>query len=162
IVTADHGESLGDHGETTHGLFAYNSTLAVPLIISAPQLTPGTIDAAVSHVDLLPTVTDLLGIDSAAPVDGQSLVHAPAADRAIFFEALDASWRGGGAPLRGTVQGGWKYTELPDAELYDLASDPQEQHTLVDRAPHGDLLRRALVATAGSAAAAPPVALDGD
>jgi arylsulfatase A-like enzyme/Flp pilus assembly protein TadD len=161
VVTADHGESLGEHGETTHGLFAYNATLAVPLIVSAPQATAGTVDAPVSHVDLLPTILDLVGVGLASAVDGESLARTPPAERALRFEALDASLTRGWAPLRGVVQGTWKYIDLPDPELYDLAADPQEQRNLVDRDPHADLLRR-LLATAGADTTAPRVALDAD
>ena len=56
VVTADHGEALGDHGERTHGLFAYDATLAVPLILSGPGVRAGVVDAPVGHVDLLPTL----------------------------------------------------------------------------------------------------------
>ena len=61
VLTADHGESLGDHGEMTHGLFAYDSTLAVPLIVSGPSISPATVTAPVSHPDVTPTILDLLG-----------------------------------------------------------------------------------------------------
>jgi membrane-anchored protein YejM (alkaline phosphatase superfamily) len=64
VVTADHGESLGDHGETTHGLFAYGSTLSVPLILSGAPAGHGVVDVPVAHADLLPTILDLV---AAAP-----------------------------------------------------------------------------------------------
>ena len=139
VLTADHGESLGDHGEMTHGLFAYDSTLAVPLIVNAPSIAPAVIDAPVSHPDLTPTILDLLGLAPPGSVDGQSLVRSPAPDRPLYFEALDASLTRGWAPLRGIIQGGWKYIDLPDAELYDLRTDPGEQHNRVDHDPHADL-----------------------
>src|SRR5579864_355192 len=74
VVTADHGESLGEHGETTHGLFAYDATIAVPLILSARQsgqgsgtlLGPATVAAPVAHSDIMPTVLDLVGVPSPA------------------------------------------------------------------------------------------------
>ena len=149
VLTADHGESLGDHGEMTHGLFAYDSTLAVPLIVNAPSIAPATVDAPVSHTDLTPTILDLLGLAAPGPVDGQSLVRAPAPGRPLYFEALDASLTRGWAPLRGIMQGGWKYIDLPDAELYDLGTDPGEQHNRIDRDPHADLLKRALRLASG-------------
>src|SRR4029079_19395 len=62
VVTADHGESLGEHGETTHGLFAYDSTLSVPWIVRGPAIAAATIDAPVSHVDLAPAILDLAGM----------------------------------------------------------------------------------------------------
>ncbi len=162
VLTADHGESLGDHGETTHGLFAYDSTLAVPLIVNAPTIAAATVDAPVSHVDITPTILDLLGLAAPGPVDGQSLVRAPAPDRPLYFEALDASLTRGWAPLRGIIQGGWKYIDLPDAELYDLGTDPGEQHNRVDRDPRAALLKSTLRLAAGPETAAPPVAIDAD
>ena len=141
VVTADHGESLGDHGETTHGLFAYDATLRVPLIFSAPgpavhawsphprstrtSCRPSSICSA-SH--RRPTSTDArlrAEIDAAAQADG----------RPIYFEALDANLTRGWAPLRGVVDGKWKYIDLPDPELYDLDADPGERTQLVGREP---------------------------
>ena len=62
VITADHGESLGDHGETTHGLFAYDATLAVPLILTGTGLLPGVVEGTAGHADILPTLCDLLGV----------------------------------------------------------------------------------------------------
>ena len=133
VITADHGESLGDHGELTHGLFAYDSTLAVPLIVHGPGIGHGLVEAPVGHADILPTVCDLLGVAVPAVVDGQSLVHPPDAERAVYFEALDASLTRGWAPLSGVATGRWKFIALPTPELYDLATDPNESHNLADR-----------------------------
>jgi len=162
VVTADHGESLGEHGETTHGLFAYDATLSVPLIVSAPRMAARTVDTPVSHIDLMPTILDLVGVGLEAPVDGQSLARAPSPDRVIAFEALDASITRGWAPLGGIVQRNWKYIDLPQPELYDLAADPHEQHNLADRDPHAGALRRLFEAMPGAGTAAPQVALDAD
>ena len=102
VVTADHGEALGDHGERTHGLFAYDATLAVPLIVSGPGVRPGVVDLPVGHVDLLPTLAALAGLPAPAGVDGHSLTEALPADRSVYFEALDANLtRGLGAVDRG-------------------------------------------------------------
>ena len=91
VVTADHGESLGDHGEATHGLFAYEPTLAVPLIVGGQGVGPGVVDGAVGHADILPTLCDLLGIAAPSGLDGRSLIASPGPDRLVYFEALDAS-----------------------------------------------------------------------
>ena len=140
VVTADHGESLGEHGETTHGLFAYEATLRVPLIVSAPGLSPLAVSAPAGHADILPTILDLLGIAPPTGLDGRSLRPdidgaAPAGGRPIYFEAVDANLTRGWAPLRGVVDGPWKYIDLPAPELYELEADPGERTNLVDRLP---------------------------
>jgi arylsulfatase A-like enzyme/Tfp pilus assembly protein PilF len=135
VVTADHGESLGEHGESTHGLFAYNATLAVPLIIHGPGIGSGVVAAAVAHTDIMPTILDLTGISRPQGLDGRSLVQAPDPARAIPFEALDANLTRGWAPLTGIVSDGWKYIDLPIPELYDLAHDPNEATNLASREP---------------------------
>jgi arylsulfatase A-like enzyme/Flp pilus assembly protein TadD len=151
VVTADHGESLGDHGETTHGLFAYNATILVPLIVAGASIQRAAVsDAPVAHVDIVPTIADLLGVAAPAGLDGQSLVQAPPADRAVYFEALDAFLTRGWAPLTGIVRSGAKYIDLPQPELYDLPTDPGEASNLVARDPRADLLRRLLVSTQAS------------
>jgi choline-sulfatase len=164
VVVADHGESLGDHGEATHGLFAYEATIRIPLIIAGPSIRPAVSDAATGQSDLLPTTLDLVGVPPPAHVDGASLVPAirgePFADRAIYFEALDASLTRNWAPLTGVVWNGWKYIDLPDAELYDLRSDPGEmQNRLRDDPARADRSRRRLTEwhplAAGRAPAAP-------
>ena len=133
VVTADHGESLGDHGETTHGLFAYDATLRVPLIVSAPGLEPRSIATPAAHVDIMPTILDLVAVESPDGFDGRSLVAAidgsddDAAPSPLYFEALDATLTRGWAPLTGLVDGTWKYIDLPLPELYQLDADPGEQ-----------------------------------
>ena len=117
VVTADHGESLGEHGETTHGLFAYNATLAVPLIVSNPAIAPASDDTPASHADVMPTILDLLGLATPPSIDGASLLRHLPRDRPLFFEALDASLTRGWAPLRGVIQSDWKYIDLPQPEL---------------------------------------------
>jgi tetratricopeptide (TPR) repeat protein len=141
LVTADHGESLGDHGELTHGIFAYEPTLHVPLIVAeiAPKASaeprPGLkIDAAVRHVDILPTVLDALGAPAEPGLHGQSLrplIHfGRGEDRPSYFEAMTANLSRGWAPLRGVIVARDKYIDLPIPELYALAADPREQQNL--------------------------------
>ena len=135
VVLADHGESLGEHGEATHGLFAYEATLHIPLIIAGPALHQAVVETPAGQADVLPTITDLLGLPAPARIEGQSLATAirgePPAERAIYFEALDAYLTRNWAPLTGVVAGGWKFIDLPDAELYDLARDPGETHNAI-------------------------------
>ena len=135
VVTADHGESLGEHGEMTHGIFAYEATLHVPLIIAEiqPGATPArglTVSTAARHIDIVPTVLDAIGSGAtASDVAGASLLSN--GDRAShdvsYFESMMPVLARGWAPLRGVLQGREKYIDLPIAELYDLADDPREQ-----------------------------------
>jgi tetratricopeptide (TPR) repeat protein len=136
VVTGDHGESLGEHGERTHGLFAYESTLHVPLILFAPSVVaPGSVDAVVGHDDIVPTILDALGAAVPADLPGRSLLPLAAGGRAaarpLYFEALSAAANRGWAPLTGVLHGLEKYVELPLPELYDLAADPAERTNLV-------------------------------
>ncbi len=145
VITSDHGEGLGDHGELTHGLFAYESTLHVPLIVAqvpqaAGRRTIATRSAApVSHVDLVPTVLDLLGLDVPAVLPGRSLMGVLQGDTsrregaASYFEAMSASINRGWAPLQGALVDREKIVDVPILEVYDLASDPGERDNLADR-----------------------------
>jgi choline-sulfatase len=77
VVTGDHGEALGDHGELTHGLFAYDATLRVPLIVYQPRLfSSRVVGDLVRHVDILPTVLDAVGVAPPQGLDGESLLPA--------------------------------------------------------------------------------------
>jgi len=135
IVTADHGEALGDHGEKTHGLFAYESTLHVPLVLWRPRtLTSGRDGLLARHVDLLPTIFDAIGAPLLAGLPGTSLLHPPAEGAGVTsdFEALSPWLERGWAPLRGAVGGNpnRKWIDLPVPELYDLSQDPEERRNL--------------------------------
>ena len=140
VFTSDHGESLGEHGEATHGIFAYDATLRVPLVLYAPRLWGAkTIDTPAFHVDLLPTILDAIGVTPPSNLPGRSLVNAIAGeripDRPLYFEALSGMLGRGWAPLRGVVSGGFKYIDLPIPELYDLSPDPGEQRNLASSSP---------------------------
>lgn len=162
IVTADHGESLGDHGETTHGLFAYDATMRVPLIVAGPTLEPRVVSTPVGHSDILPTALDLLGINPPA-VDGQSrradIQGSSSEPSPIYFESLDANLTRGWAPLTGVVSEHWKYIDLPEPELYDLDTDPGEQSNIIAREPRRveTLQARLRTYTAAPATPGPPV-----
>ena len=138
IVTADHGESLGEHGELTHGMFAYEPTLRVPLIVAT--LRPGgaeprgvVIDTPVRHVDVAPTVLDAVGAGG-DPLTGSSLRElirdGQGPDRPSYFESMTYNLVRGWAPLRGVLSGRHKYIDLPLPELYDLSSDAKEEKNL--------------------------------
>lgn len=134
VVTSDHGESLGAHGEDTHGLFAYDETLRVPLIMHAPTLGPRVPNTLATHADVMPTILDLVGLPAPASVQGRSLASALEGTELettpVYFEALDANLTRNWAPLIGIIAGGWKLIELPIAELYDLSRDPKETANL--------------------------------
>jgi arylsulfatase A-like enzyme/Flp pilus assembly protein TadD len=140
VVTADHGESLGEHGELTHGYFAYNSTLHVPLIIAGPGIGSSRIRDPVGHVDLFPTICESLGIKIPTGLEGRSLISAMAGrlqpPRPLYFEAMESYYSKGTAPLRGMIDSGKKFFESPIPELYDLVSDFGEAS---DLAPRSDL-----------------------
>lgn len=134
VVTSDHGEGLGEHGETLHGFFTYQTTLAVPLILRGPGIVPGgTLDGVVGLVDLFPTVLDLLGVAVPQEVKpaGISLAAGlrggPApASRPQYAESLVPLLHFGWSDLRVIRDGRWKYIQAPRPELYDLAADPRE------------------------------------
>jgi arylsulfatase A-like enzyme/Flp pilus assembly protein TadD len=134
VFTGDHGESLGQRDEMTHGYLAYNTTMWVPLFISAPGIRPRTVDQWVSHVDIFPTVCDILGLKKPPSLQGVSLLPAmqgrTIAERAIYFESLYPYYSRGWAPLKGFLQSGEKFTESPLPELYDLDKDFDELQNL--------------------------------
>jgi arylsulfatase A-like enzyme len=133
IVTSDHGESLGDHREATHGMFIYNSTLKVPLVFSCPTLFDGPRhlrDRVVGLVDLRPTIEDLLGITSEDGLAGQSLLNEISADRLIYVETEGPLNMAGASPLHGLQGRDQKLIEAPIPEFYDLGEDPDELDNL--------------------------------
>jgi arylsulfatase A-like enzyme/tetratricopeptide (TPR) repeat protein len=139
IVTADHGEGLGDHGELTHGIFTYEPTLRVPLIVAelggaAPPRKGRQVDSAVRHIDIVPTVLDAIGAGGGGSMAGRSLRDVidgrSTDDRPSYFEAMTANLSRGWAPLRGVLVARDKYIDLPLPELYALDGDPGEQRNL--------------------------------
>ena len=137
IFTGDHGESLGQHGEDTHGFFAYNSSLWIPLIISIPETSSDRVDDYVSHVDIFPTVCDVLGIKKPSFLQGTSLLPAlrgkKLPERPIYFESLYPYYSRGWAPLKGFILKKKKFIESPVPELYDLDHDFDELNNLAER-----------------------------
>jgi arylsulfatase A-like enzyme/Tfp pilus assembly protein PilF len=143
VVTGDHGESLGEHGERTHSLFAYEPTLHVPLIVAAvdpahrdANTAATVIQTPVRHVDLLPTLLASAGAPAADGLPGASLLETIAAgrgpERPSYFEAMSAAVTRGWAPLRGVLVGREKFIDLPIVEMYDLAADPKEANNVVN------------------------------
>ena len=154
VVTADHGEALGDHGETTHGLFAYEATLKVPLLVAGPGVSVRKESHAVQHIDIAPTVLEAAGASRAAELPGQSL-FGEIAPRDTYFESLSASLSRGWAPLTGLIRNDTKFIELPIAELYDLSRDPAESKNLYAERRRESAAARATLASLNTAPAAP-------
>jgi choline-sulfatase len=139
IVAGDHGEGLGEHGEQTHGIFLYDSTTHVPLLIKLPisgePAEPASaqegkvVEAQVETTDILPTVLDLLNIPPPPALARRSLsgyfTQTKESERVVFGET-DYPLSFGWAPLRAVREGGFKFIEAPRPELYDLVKDPAE------------------------------------
>jgi arylsulfatase A-like enzyme/Tfp pilus assembly protein PilF len=163
IVTSDHGESLGEHGEMTHGMFAYEATLRVPLIVAtidpraASRAGGVVVDSPVRHVDIAPTVIETIGAAPDAHLSGSSLVDVIRAgrgdDRPTYFESMTYNLVRGWAPLRGVLVGRHKFIDQPVAELYDLSSDAREERNIAPQQPER---MRVMANTLRSYNAAPP------
>ncbi len=133
IVTADHGESLGEHGEKTHAVFIYDATVRVPLLLRCPRLLPSgkVYTDPVRSVDLVPTILAALGLPGGNETQGTNLLPAlrgemPAPQLPQYSESLLSEVGFGMAPLYGVRVGGFKWIRAPKPEVYDLARDPQE------------------------------------
>jgi arylsulfatase A-like enzyme/Tfp pilus assembly protein PilF len=173
-VLGDHGEGLGEHGEETHGMLAYDSTLRVPFLLRAPGNVAGLrVAAPVSQVDVLPTLLELLGLEQlVAPLDldgtsfaaaalGRAATHAPG--RALYAETLVPLYAYGWAPLRTVRRLGFKLVDAPAAELYHLDRDPREMRNLyADEPERGAELQRLLDSLHRDAPAPAPLPLDAE
>jgi len=176
IVTSDHGESLGEHGEAGHGYFVYDATTRVPLLVKPPRgrwpaaAKPGErLDRPASLVDIVPTVLGLLGRPIPEGLDGVDLTAAPAGPEAVprplYIESLTPT-RFGAAGLYATLSGRYKLVFGTGAELYDLADDPRERTDLA--ATEGERVAglhdqlEEIRASAATTEGAAPVAVDAE
>ncbi len=131
VVVGDHGEGLGEHHEDTHGIFLYDSTTHVPLLVKLPEQREAgrTVEAQVRTTDIMPSVLELLGVPAPASLDGESLgpflAGTGGSPRTAFGET-EYPLRFGWAPLRSVRKEGLKFIEAPKPELYDLQADPGE------------------------------------
>ncbi|UCF66513.1 MAG: sulfatase-like hydrolase/transferase [Acidobacteriota bacterium] len=152
IITADHGEGLMDHGELSHGVFLYDSTLQVPLIMHHRASLPANrrVSGVVGLVDVFATILDAMGLQANDDADGRSLWPAargltPAAPGTVFAESQMPLLEYGWSPLRAVRTADWKYIDAPQPELYDLDIDPAESANQIDERPdHAVELREAL------------------
>ena len=151
LVTADHGESLGEHGEDTHGIFVYDATIRVPFILAGPGVPAGKTARTVARgIDVAPTLLDYAGL-AARATQGRSLRRAAAgerlADEPAYAESLHPQLQYGWAPLSAWRTARHKLIEAPRVELYDLEGDASETVDRSAREPaRVEAMRRELLA----------------
>ncbi len=144
VAAGDHGEAFGEHGEYAHSIFVYDTTLRVPLLMRGPGIPAGLrVSESVTLADVAPTVMRALG-GSMHDVDGIDLAPAflrqPLPSRELYAESFAPLVEFGWAPLRAVRSGTWKVIAAPKPELFDLASDPDEQINTIAAQP--DVARR--------------------
>ena len=159
ILLSDHGEGLGDHGEDEHGIFLYRETIQVPLVIKLPNSTRGgqRVAAAVQHVDLVPTVLELLKLPSTSLTRGDGKVargrslmpvllgDGTLASSNIYSEALSPRYHFGWSELYALSDDRYRLIRAPKDELYDLSQDPKELKSIAaDRTQVAGAMRSAL------------------
>jgi len=174
ILVGDHGEGHGDHGEMTHGIFVFDETARVPLVISRSGLSfdPRRVAEIVRTIDVAPTALDLLGLPPLSPVNGVSLrplMIGDATDDPLpaYTEAVTPATMFGWAPVVAMRVDRWKYIHSPRPELYDMKTDPGETRNVIgDHRGDAESLRagleRVLVEIAEKIPRPEPVALDAD
>jgi arylsulfatase A-like enzyme/Tfp pilus assembly protein PilF len=136
VVTSDHGEALGEHGEPDHGYFLYDATLHVPLIIAGPGIPSRVVAEQVRSIDIAPTIAQLARIEwpgdrsggagLRAVIDGESRAEVPVSLAESWYPRLHFGW----SELRSARVGEWKFVAAPRPELYDLRVDPGESRNL--------------------------------
>ena len=140
VIVADHGEAFGEHGEWSHGLFLYDETIHVPLLIKLPASPHRQIDSRVGLVDIAPTLLQQVGIALPAAMQGQSLLDlmtskTDVADRSEYAET-DYPYRAfGWSSLRAWRAGKYLYVDAPQRELYNQSTDPEAVHNLASSSP---------------------------
>jgi len=142
IITSDHGEMLGEHGEEDHGYFIYEGAIKVPLVFKLPWRTEGKkVDDVADITDIVPTVCGIVGVDVPPAV--------LAKDLSVYFESRQPGREGrhlycesmmptryNASSLLGVVTDRFKYIQTTRPELYDLVEDPNETNSLIEQQPH--------------------------
>jgi len=155
VVAGDHGEGLGDHGERTHGMLLYDSTLRVPLVVAAPGRAPQRRDDPVSLADVAPTILRAAGVGPPAGMNGRDLFDRDGAPADLYSET-EYPRAAGWAPLEALTDGRWKTIRAGAAtEVYDLGDDPGETRNLASS--HSGIAA-AMLRTIGRIRANPPAA----
>jgi arylsulfatase A-like enzyme/cytochrome c-type biogenesis protein CcmH/NrfG len=170
VVVADHGESLGEHGEQQHGFFIYDAAVHIPLIVAGPGVPAGVVADQVRIVDVMPTVLEALGFAPVADVQGQSLLplgRGEPVELLAYSETFYPRYHYGWSELVAVRDGRFKFIAAPRRELYDLQVDPGETKDLSAENPRmADALQRALTdlrtRTSTRATAAAPKPIDAD
>ena len=139
VITSDHGEALGEHGEPDHGFFLYDATLRVPLLMAgaagAGRIAPRVVTEQVRSIDIAPTIADVAGLGPDPEADGESLVpllqgksrrDVPVSLAESWYPRLHFGW----SELRSARVGEWKYIAAPKPELYDLRTDAGERRNV--------------------------------
>lgn len=142
VFTADHGEGLGEHGEKTHAIFIYDSTLRVPLILHYPALLPQNVEITqeVSIIDIYPTLIELAGSKDHGLHQGKSLLGLCRGQdkplRSQFMcETYYPLYNHGWSPLEGLRTPEWIYIQAPRPELFNRLEDPQQMNNLYSSQP---------------------------
>jgi hypothetical protein len=147
-VTADHGEGLGEHGESAHGSFVYESTQRVPLLLVHPGLPRLRVPDPVSLEDVAPTLLEAVGV-AGLTGRGRSLMPLLRGETrpttAVYLETFLPYLSFGWSPLQGVIHEDWKYIDAPDPELYQLQQDPQEKRNRFAEDPERVASLRALL-----------------
>ena len=171
IVTGDHGEMLGEHGEETHTYFIYQSAIKVPLILKLPgQTEPEKISHLVGLIDITPTICSLLGVDPPPHVQGKDLSpyfgqkEVVSQERYLYCESLTPT-RYDAGPLLGVVTNQFKYIRTTRSELYNIVDDPAETKNFIDQQPNRarilqDRLEQILEQSAGAGSPSSKIGLD--
>jgi len=134
VIVGDHGESLGEHHENTHGFFIYDATVSVPLIVRLPssRLKGKIVSTQVENVDIMPSLLQMLGLPIPPEVQGKSFVplitgKSSGEERLAYSETYYPKYHYGWSELKSLRRGKYKYIQAPKPELYDLSQDPHEQ-----------------------------------
>lgn len=160
VLLGDHGESLGDHQEQTHGFFVYDATVRIPLVVAGPGVPAKQVDDVVRIVDVMPTILDALGIAPPAAVQGRSLRPVWNGERLDLFalaETFYPRYHYGWSDLQTIADGRYKFIAAPHRELYDLRDDPGETRNIAAaNAARADALERGLHEMLGRLASREP------
>lgn len=167
LLLSDHGEGLGEHGEDEHGIFLYRETVQVPLVVKLPGSRSAglRVAAPVQHLDLVPTILELVGLERPADLRGRSLVPAlrgggALPEASIYSESLSPRYHFGWSELYALTDARYRLIRAPRDELYDVTTDAEERTSVVDSRPQvRAMMRRVLDAMIGDAKPQAPSAI---